>query len=117
MWDRLKGKKVCFQGKFEWGVKERLSGLAKENKATISKDLNSKVDCLVVQDLSGAKTIQKQAIALNAKGATIQVLDADDFQKMVEPTEDEVVDLIRRGGAKAAELFATVANRGIGRTA
>ncbi len=104
MWDRLKKKTVCFNGKFDWGVRERLSALAKENGASIAKDLNARVGMLVVPDISGAKTIQKKVQSLNARGAAIQLLDADDFSTQVAPTDDEIVAVMKRG-AKGAKLF------------
>lgn len=117
LWDRLAGKKVHFDGKFQWGEAERLRALAAAHGGSVAKDLGPKVDYLVVADASGSKTTQKKAMSLNAKGASIQVIDADAFAKLVEASEDEVLDLLRRGGAKAADQFAYAINTGVPRTA
>lgn len=95
--NRLAGKKVVLSGRFSYGVKERLQALAEAQQAKVVDDLSDKVDYLVVADLSGGKTMQKKAMTLNGKGASIQTLDADAFGQLVEPTDDEVIELVRAG--------------------
>src|SRR5262245_34127704 len=95
--DAMRGKKVAFAGKFEWGVQERLRAMAEAQQATIQKSLNSATDYLVINDLSGGKTVQKQVVALNSKGASVRVIGADDFEKLVQLTDEEIVLLIRKG--------------------
>jgi uncharacterized protein YjbI with pentapeptide repeats len=104
MWDRLRGKKVNFSGRFDWHVRERLTLLAREHGATIARDVAVKIDYVVVQSGSGPKTLKQRIKALNAKGSAIQVLDADDFETTVKPTDDEIVAAIRRG-QKGQKLF------------
>jgi uncharacterized protein YjbI with pentapeptide repeats len=101
IWDRLAGKKVCFQGKFEYGARERMGVLARAHGAVLSDELNAKVDLLIVPDTAGAKGVQSKALALNAKGASIQVVGADDFAKQVDPTDEEVIRALKLGGTTA----------------
>jgi uncharacterized protein YjbI with pentapeptide repeats len=101
---RLAGKKVLFVGKFDWGV-DRLKVLAREHGATLAKDLNANVDYLVLPDVTSNKGVRAQAQKLNAKGAAIQILDAGDFGEAVKLTEEEIIAVMRRGNAKAADLL------------
>ncbi len=101
---RLLGKKVFFNGKFDHGVKERLTGMVDAQQGVVVEELDESADFLVLRDLSGGKTIQKLALSLNANGAGIQTIDADAFEKMVVPTEEEALLLIR-GGKANADLF------------
>jgi len=103
--NRLAGKKFVFSGKFDYGVEDTLKALADAQQGTVKDDLDDKVDYLVVPDLSAGKTIQKRALSLNGKGAAIQVIDADDFKKMSEPTEDEILALLRAG---ESETYTTI---------
>src|SRR5262249_7224715 len=45
------------------------------------------------------------AMGLNAKGASVQVIDADAFKKLAEPTDEEVVALLKAG---ESETYAKV---------
>src|SRR5690242_15784645 len=106
--NRLAGKKLVFNGKYDrftYGVEDKLKALAEAQQGTVVDDLDDKVGYLVLADLNAGKTIQKKAVSLNAKGASIQVIDADAFKKLVEPTEDEVVALLLAG---ESELLAKV---------
>jgi len=104
MWDRLRGKRVHFSGKFDWGVKERLTLLAREHGATIAKDIGPKVDYIIVRSLSGAKTANQRVKSLNGKGAAIKIEEADDFDEQLKPSDEEIIAVIRRG-ARGVELF------------
>jgi uncharacterized protein YjbI with pentapeptide repeats len=95
--NRLAGKKLVFSGKFSYGVEDVLKAMAEAQQGTVCDDLTDKVDYLVLADLSAAKTIQKKAMTLNGKGATIQVIDADAFKNLAEPTDDEILALLRAG--------------------
>ena len=108
--NRLKGRTVVFQGKFGYGEADQLRAMAEAQGATIGEALDKSTDYLVLPDLSGGKTAQKKAQSLIAKGATIQVLDAGDFRKLVEPMPDEIVAMIRKGAA-FAETFNKALNR------
>jgi uncharacterized protein YjbI with pentapeptide repeats len=99
--NRLAGKRFVFNGKFDYGQKESLVAMAELQQAKVCDDLDTKVDYLVVADLNGSKTIQKKALSLNGKGASIQVLDADGCRKLAEPTDAEVLDLLRSGHSEA----------------
>jgi uncharacterized protein YjbI with pentapeptide repeats len=97
--NRFAGKKIVFNGKFDYGVKE----MAEAQQATVLADLSDKTDFLVLADLNAGKTIQKKAESLNRKGATIQVMDITAFWPLLMPTSDELVALLKnnRNGAEA----------------
>jgi uncharacterized protein YjbI with pentapeptide repeats len=103
--NRLAGKKLVFNGKFNYGDEDSLKAIAEAQQGTVKDDLDAKVDYLVLADLSASKTIQKKALSLNSKGAAIQVIDADAFKKLAEPTEEEMVALLR---ASDSETFAKI---------
>ncbi len=102
---KLLGKKVCLQGKFDRGDRERLVELIEAQQGTVAEDLDATVDFLVLPDLSAGKTMRKKAQSLNAKGAAIQVQCADAFKMTIEPTREQVLELIRSGKESAA-IFA-----------
>jgi uncharacterized protein YjbI with pentapeptide repeats len=109
----LLGKKIMFQGKFEYGERERLSAMAEAQQGLIVEELEASVDYLVLADLAGGKAVQKKVASLNAKGAVIQVVDGDAFQKLIEPTKEQVLELIRGGKENAAIFVSAVgATRG-----
>jgi len=110
---RLAGKTVCFQGKFGWGEKDRLRALAEAQQGVIIDELDASVTHLVLPDLTAGKTVQKKAASLNAKGAAIQVLAANDFETFAKPTSQEVVALLRSGPA-AAPLVEKVLGSAVG---
>jgi uncharacterized protein YjbI with pentapeptide repeats len=95
----LLGKRVCFNGKFGWGVKERLAAMAEAQQGEVVDDVDAKTDYLVLPDPLSGKTIVKKVGSLNARGASIQVMDAAAFEAMVKPTTEEVVAIIRGGAA------------------
>jgi uncharacterized protein YjbI with pentapeptide repeats len=95
--NRLAGKKLVFDGKFGYGVEDALKAMADAQQGTVRDDLDAKVDYLVLADLGASKTIQKKAMSFNAKGASIQVIDEEAFKKLAEPTDEEVVALLRSG--------------------
>jgi uncharacterized protein YjbI with pentapeptide repeats len=95
--DRLAGKRLVFSGKFGYGVEEALKAMAAAQQGKVADDLDAKTDYLVLADANAGKTIQKKAVALNGKGATIQVIDADAFRQLAEPTAAEILELLRSG--------------------
>jgi uncharacterized protein YjbI with pentapeptide repeats len=95
--NRLAGKKLVFSGKFAYGVEDSLKAMAEAQQGAVCDDLTEKVDYLVLADLGAGKTLQKKTVALNAKGATIQVIDVDAFKNLADPTEDEILALFRAG--------------------
>ena len=109
--NRLLGRRVYFHGKFARGVREQLAAAAEAQQGLVADDLTKAVDYLVVADAAGSKTEQKKAAALNAKGANIRVTEADAFAKLVAPTADEVLALIRGGRDNAAVLTKAVGGR------
>jgi uncharacterized protein YjbI with pentapeptide repeats len=113
--NRLAGKKVCFAGKFQYGKYgplARYMALAEAQQGKIVEELDGKTDMLVLADLNASKTLQKQVLKLNAKGASIQVLDGDTFLKLVEPSTSEALAVIR-GGKSNAEVFKKIFRTGV----
>jgi uncharacterized protein YjbI with pentapeptide repeats len=105
--NRLAGKRVMFQGKF--GYEEgALKARAAAYGATVAKTLNSSIDYLVFPDATSGKTARQQANSLIAKGAGIQVIDVDAFVKLVQPTDDDLLALMRAGGKESAQAFRAV---------
>ena len=102
---RLAGKRLFFSGKFDYGTEDSLKALAQAQQGIVCKDINDKVDYLVLADLNAGKMIQKKAATLNAKGATIQTLDVDGFMDLAGPTNDELLALLRAGDS---ETFARI---------
>jgi hypothetical protein len=100
---RLAGKRLVFSGKFGYGVEDSLKAMATAQQGKVADDLDAKTDYLVLADANAGKAIQKKAVALNGKGATIQVIDADGFRKLAEPTEAEILELLRSG---RSEIYA-----------
>lgn len=105
---KLAGKKLVFSGKFDYDGEERLKALATAQGASVVKDLDGKVDCLILADLNAGKTIQKKVTSLNAKGAAIEVIDEAAFLERARPTEDQLLALLKEGrrGAKALASMA-----------
>jgi uncharacterized protein YjbI with pentapeptide repeats len=101
--NRLAGKKLVFNGRFSYGVEDALKAMAEAQQGTVCDDLDGKIDYLVLADLTAGKTAQKKALSLNGKGATIQVIDVDGFRNLAEPTDEEILALLRAG---EAETFA-----------
>jgi uncharacterized protein YjbI with pentapeptide repeats len=95
--NRLTGKTLVFSGKFAYGAEAALKAMAEAQDGKVCDDLDDKVHYLVLADLTAGKTIQKKALSLNGKGATIQVIDVDAFKNLAEPTEDEILTLLRAG--------------------
>jgi uncharacterized protein YjbI with pentapeptide repeats len=107
---KLPGKKLFFNGKFDYDGEERLSTLAKAQGGTVVKVLDGKVDYLVLADLSAGKTIQKKVMTLNAKGAAIQVIDEAAFLETFRPSQDQLLALLQQG-RRAAKALAMMAPR------
>jgi uncharacterized protein YjbI with pentapeptide repeats len=102
---RLANKRVLFQGKFGWGEEDRLKGRAEAQGATIAKALDAKVDYLVFPDSTSSKTVRQKANCLIAKGTPIQILEAGAFEALVQPTDEDLLALIRAGGKASAESW------------
>ena len=100
--NRLAGKTIAFSGKFGSGYKGEpsLKAMAEAQQGTVVEDLSAKVDYLVLPDLTAGKTVQKKALQLNGKGAAIQIIDADAFCKLAEPTDEELLALLRAGDSE-----------------
>ncbi|HEY2585333.1 MAG TPA: pentapeptide repeat-containing protein [Tepidisphaeraceae bacterium] len=108
---RLLGQTICFSGKFGWGVQDRLQKLAEAQQGLVVETLDASVNLLVLPDLNSGKTVQKKAASLNAKGASIQVIDADDFEKRVTPDLAEFIALLHSGPSAReviAKIFSTI---------
>jgi len=108
----LKGKKITLQGKFDREERKSLKAMIEIQQGDIVEDLNKSVDYLLVADLSSGTPAQKKARALNANGASIQVLDIPAFDKIADPTDQQIALLIR-GGKINNELLTKAMSRRI----
>jgi uncharacterized protein YjbI with pentapeptide repeats len=98
------GKTIVLSGKFERGEREYLQDLTEAQQGIVKDDLDSKVDILVLADAAAGKTIQKKAASLNARGAAVQTINKDAFLQLIQPSDDQVLALIR-GGNQTVDLF------------
>ncbi len=94
---RLRGQRVLFYGRFTYELLSRLEGIAGAQNARIVDIIGKSVNYLIVPKLSERKNIQKEAVLLNARGANIQILDADAFEKLITPTATDISTIIRDG--------------------
>jgi uncharacterized protein YjbI with pentapeptide repeats len=101
---RLAGKNLYFAGSFAFGEENRLRKMAEAQLGVVVGSLSESVDIFVLPDLSAKKPLQRKAAALNAKGASIQILDGDGLWRLAIPTDAEAIALIR-GGKENAEVF------------
>jgi uncharacterized protein YjbI with pentapeptide repeats len=104
--NRLAGKKVVFCGKFDEAWLGPLKSMVQAQQGTIAKDLTKAVDYLVLAEFSVSKTLLKKAVALNSKGAAIQVIEGADFQRLANLTRDELLALLQDGTSGANTLAA-----------
>ena len=94
---RLKKARVCLQGKFDRGERERLAALVEAPGGEVVADLDVKTTHLVLPDLASGATIQKKAEALRKKGAAVEIVDTATFLKTANPIAAELVGLLREG--------------------
>ncbi len=106
--DRFAGKRICLQGRFAPDTLHKLEAFAKAHGGTICDDIDAKVDWVVVPDASApGKGVNKSVLSLNAKGAAVQIIGHSDFNKQIEPTDEEVIQLLRQGQV-ALPLFSHI---------
>lgn len=98
----LKGKRVLIHGRAAWSRKE-LARRAAAFGATAVKKLDAKTDYLVLLDSTGTKGVQGQAAGLNAGGAAIQVMEEDDFKKLLTASDEGLLAMIRAGNSAMYE--------------
>ena len=94
---RLKKARVCLQGKFDRGERERLAALVEAQGGEVVADLDVKTTHLVLPDLASGATIQKKAEALRKKGAAVEIVDTATFLKTANPIAEELVALLKDG--------------------
>jgi uncharacterized protein YjbI with pentapeptide repeats len=103
----MAGKRITFAGRFtrlfRWQL-ERVQALAEAQQGRITDKLDASTHYLIVAEWSEGKGAQQEAVKLNTTGAAIQVLNLDAFEKLVEPTADQLTAIIR-GGHTNAELL------------
>lgn len=85
---RLTGKTLCVTGKLECADRQNLQKLIEREGGQLVDSVSAKLDILIVGTTRGARpaSSEKQAEKLNAKGATIQVIDEAGFLQLVLPT-------------------------------
>ena len=108
---RFAGKRVLFHGKFERGEPAGLAARAAAVGATVVTALTANVDIVVLPDALSGKTIRQKAQSLNARGASIQVVDANTFRMNSVPTPEDLLALIRGGKANAATFREAIGGR------
>jgi hypothetical protein len=82
--------------------------MAEAQSGIVSTDLDSAVNYLVLPDPSQGKTVQKKITSLNAKGAAVQLVEKTDFHKLMMPSPDQSLAIIRGGAANATLLSKAV---------
>jgi uncharacterized protein YjbI with pentapeptide repeats len=111
----LAGKVVTFQGRFPGRQRWQhacVVELAKAQQGTVVDELDANTHYLVVADLTSAKGAQQKAAALNAKGAAIQIVDLDAFQKQISPSADQFASLVRGGRSNREAIKQVLGGRG-----
>ena len=98
--NRLTGKKLVFDGKFGYGALDSLKAMADAAAGHRPRRSGREGGLSRAGRRQPSKTIQKKAMSLNAKGASIQVIDADAFKKLVEPTDEEIIALLKAGDSQ-----------------
>ncbi|MBS0202291.1 MAG: pentapeptide repeat-containing protein [Planctomycetes bacterium] len=101
-WEVLKlaGKTIVFAGRFEkWGslTQDSLQAQVTTEGGTVADKLAANTDFLVLKEITGASSHEKKVAQLNAKGASIAVLDAGQLHAMLTPTGDEVQAMLQAG--------------------
>jgi len=66
----------------------------------------------VLPDINGGVTLQKKVLTLNAKGASIQVMDQAGFKALAMPTPEELTALLRAGARRRSALTTCWGARG-----
>lgn len=106
---RFAGQGCVFSGKFDYRFEpERIKELLTYEGAKIQDELTSTSGYLV-QGASRAGTTsaaEKKAIQLNAKGASIQVLDREGLLDLIAPSVDEFCNWLRAGADSARHAAA-----------
>jgi len=97
---KLSGKTIVFAGRFEkWGklTLENMERWVRREGATIVDAVSATVDFLVMKDAKGSSSHEKKVMQLNAKGASIRVMDTSEFAMMLTPSSEEVQGLLLAG--------------------
>jgi uncharacterized protein YjbI with pentapeptide repeats len=93
---KLLNKTVCISGRLEqWELEQALERVHAEGGEGVDK-VTAMLDYLVVgQEKSGRPSVlEKQAIALNEKGARIAILEEAAFLKLLSPTREELLAVL-----------------------
>ena len=76
----LKGKVVVFTGTLSTTTRDAAEALARRLGATTSGSVSAKTSILVAGDKAGSK--RTKADELNRRGASIQVIDEDEWNRL-----------------------------------
>ena len=107
---RFKNMRVVFHGKFQPSERECLSQMTQAHGGTVASDLDAKVTHLVLPVMASGAAMRKKAASLRNKGTAIEVMDAAAFRELVNPTQDELMALLK-DGRRGAKALAAVAPR------
>jgi uncharacterized protein YjbI with pentapeptide repeats len=110
---RLLGKRVLIRGQFGRShefMRLKLAAMAEAHEARVVSKLDGSVDYVVVPNVAAGETIARKVELLNQSGARIRLIDGESFRKLLELTKEEVVALIRNGGARGAEILRKALN-------
>lgn len=98
---KFQGQVFCFAGRFEkygWGIsRDWLERYVLNEGGTITEKLDAAASYLVLKEVTGTSTHEKKVAQLNAKGASISVIDPEQLRQMVTPTNAEVEAMLRAG--------------------
>ncbi len=107
---KFEGQKVCLAGRFEkhsWLLRQHnLVSYVQNEGGTIADTLDASCHFLVMNELTGSSGHEKKAAQLNAKGASISVISAQQLYDMIVPLQSEVEEMLRSGSAGRQRLIA-----------
>lgn len=110
--NRLANKSVMYHGKkFYYEQIETVKELTEFQQGRLLDKFSSSIDYLILDDLSQNKTLQQKVATLNAKGASIQVLDFNQFEQQFQPTDDDLWAVIQDGKAEEQKAIFGGSNR------
>lgn len=107
--NRLAGKQLAFDGEFPFQRLGVLKEAAKAHGGTIQKGVTKETSYLVLPDSNANSPMEQKVLSLNGKGGKIDVIDDAQFTDMLQPTDDELTDLLRAGDSDSFKLLGLLA--------
>src|SRR4051812_28529147 len=91
---KLKGLAFAFTGRSKY--KQEAAAWIKREGGTLLPKLTNQTTHLVVGEVRSRPTADEQkAVRLNVQGASIQVIEEADFWKLVAPTREELIAMLK----------------------